>query len=80
MPRKDPEYLKKYFKDNPIKNKLACHNVHRRKHNLKNINEREFAEYRKHFGMDKLNRIKTVGKFSNVLVWEEYKKVNGLTF
>jgi hypothetical protein len=67
------KYMRNYFNLNPLVNALNCHNLERRNKNYSNISMKEYLKYRKYFGVDKLGRIKTNGKISNIEIWESLR-------
>jgi len=70
------ERLKKYFKDNPLRNAWACHNGERKKLKLKTISYKLYLQYRDFSEKDKLGRIKTYPGHNPILIWEKHRKRN----
>ncbi len=66
--------IKKYFKENPLRNAWACHNGERKKLKLETISFKLYLQYRDFSEKDKLGRIKTSIKHNPILIWEEYRK------
>lgn len=68
------EYMRKYFKANPMVNALNCHNLERRKRGYENITMKEFMKYKKFCGTDSHGRTKTKGRLSLIDAWEIKRK------
>lgn len=71
--------MKNYRDNNKFMNAYHCHNYKRRNQNLEMISVPEYLEYRKFISTNIIGKLKS-SRFSNVQKWEEYKKINGLTF
>jgi hypothetical protein len=67
------EYMREYFKKNPLKNAWNKHNLRRRKRGLKNISLEEFRNFKKFIGVDIYGRSKTNGRASTYLLWDKVK-------